>query len=107
GLALALARLGLGSPGWDLDEVGRWLVVHGFNVVVIVTGTYVTVRAANFVVEHLQLKLARLHAPEDLEYQRRAATLGSLVANVFSTFLVFSVFAWLRHDTHVNAQPVC
>jgi moderate conductance mechanosensitive channel len=105
-LSLALARLGLGSPGWDLEQVGRWLVVHGFNVVVIVTGAYVTVRAANFVVEHLQLKLARLHAPEDLEYQRRAATLGSLVGNVFSTFVVFSAVVMLLHELTINVMPI-
>lgn len=105
-LSLALARLGLGSPGWDLEQVGRWLLVHGFNVVVIITGAYVTVRAANFVVEHLQLRLARLHAPDDPEYQRRAATLGSLVANVFSAFVVFSAVVMLLHELTINVMPI-
>jgi small conductance mechanosensitive channel len=105
-LSLALARFGLGSPGWDLEQVGRWLVVHAVNVVVIITGAYVAVRAANFVVEHLQLKLARLHAPNDLEYQRRAATLGSLIANVFSAFVVFLTIVMLLHELAINVMPI-
>src|SRR5262249_2832929 len=104
--SLALARFGLGSAGWDFEQLSRWVVIHGFNVVVIVTGAFVTVRAANFVVEHVQLRLARLHAPEDLEYQRRAATLGSLVANAFSAFVVFSAVVMLLHELTINVMPI-
>ena len=60
-ISLALSRVGIGEPRWNLRELGRWLTTHGINVVVIVAGAWVVVRAANLAIEHLQFKLGRRH----------------------------------------------
>ena len=45
---------------------------HGVNILIILVGGYVVIRAANLAIEHLQYKLGRRHAQTDLEWQRRA-----------------------------------
>ena len=48
-------------------------MTHGVNIVIILVGAFIVVRAANLAIEHLQFKLGRRHATTDLEWQRRAA----------------------------------
>ena len=57
-------------------------VTHGINVVIILVGAFIVVRAANLAIEHLQFKLARRHATTDLEWQRRAATLSGILTSL-------------------------
>lgn len=71
-VSLALSRVGIVEPTWNLRELGRWLTTHGINVVVIVAGAWVVVRAANLAIEHLQFKLGGHHVHTDLEWRRRA-----------------------------------
>src|SRR6266705_303326 len=71
-LSLALNRLGVSEPQWDPRLLGRWFLTHGVNLVIIAAGAFIVVRAANLAIEHLRFKLARRHAPADLEWLRRA-----------------------------------
>jgi small-conductance mechanosensitive channel len=105
-LSLAVAQLGLGRPGWDLELLGRWVLNHGVNLVVIVVGGYVVVRAANFVVEHLQARLGQLHAPDDFEYQRRAATLGGMASNLVTAMVVFAATLMLLRELSIDVLPI-
>src|SRR5438128_6563272 len=88
-VSLALSRVGIGEPRWNLREVGRWLTTHGINVVVIVAGAWVVVRAANLAIEHLQFKLGRHHVHTDHEWERRASTLGGILTSLVSVIVGF------------------
>src|SRR5437764_7370376 len=89
-VSLALSRFGLSEPRWDPREVARWSATHGINVVIIAAGAFIVIRAANLVVEHLQFKLTRSHATTDLEWQRRAATLGGILTSLTTAVVGFA-----------------
>jgi moderate conductance mechanosensitive channel len=103
---LALARFGIGEPRWDPRTVTRWALVHGINVVVIITGAFIVVRAANLAIVHLQHKLGRRHARNDLEWQRRAATLGGILASLVTVSVAFVATLMLLRELTIDVVPI-
>jgi moderate conductance mechanosensitive channel len=105
-ISLALTRVGIGEPRWDLREIGRWLTTHGVNVVVIVAGAWVVVRAANLAIEHLQFKLGRHHVQTDLEWQRRASTLGGILTSLVTVIVGFVAILMLLREMSIDVLPI-
>ncbi len=105
-VSLALERFGIGEPQWNLSAVARWALVHGINVVVIIAGAFIVVRAANLAIVHLQHKLGRRHAQNDLEWQRRAATLGGILANLVSVSVGFVAILMLLRELTIDIVPI-
>ena len=105
-ISLALARIGIGEPRWNLAEIGRWLTTHGISIVVIVAGAWVVVRSANLAIEQLQFKLGRHHAHTDLEWQRRASTLGGILTSLVTVIVGFvSILMFLR-ELSIDVLPI-
>jgi hypothetical protein len=65
-VSLAVESFGFGEPRLGLRTLVRWMVTHGVNLVVIVAGAYTVIRAANFAIANLQLKLSHHHTQNDL-----------------------------------------
>jgi small-conductance mechanosensitive channel len=105
-VSLALERFGIGEPQWNPSAVARWALVHGINVVVIITGAFIVVRAANLAIVHLQHKLGQRHAQNDLEWQRRAATLGGILANLVSVSVGFVAILMLLRELTIDIVPI-
>jgi small-conductance mechanosensitive channel len=105
-LSLALSRVGIGEPQWNLRELGRWLTTHGINIVVIVALAWVCVRAANLAIEHLQFKLGRHHAQTDLEWQRRASTLGGILTSLVTVIVAFVSILMLLRELSIDVLPI-
>jgi small-conductance mechanosensitive channel len=105
-ISLVLSRVGLGDPQWDPRVVGRWLTTHGINVIVIVAGAYVVVRAANLAIEHLQHKVGRHHVQTDLEWQRRASTLGGILTSIVSVGVAFVAILMLLRELAIDVLPI-
>ena len=105
-VSLALARVGIGEPSWNLREVGRWLTTHGINVVVIIAGAWAVLRAANLAIEHLQFKLGRHHADTDLEWQRRASTLGGILTSLVTVMIGFVAILMLLRELSIDVLPI-
>ena len=105
-ISLALSRIGIGEPRWNLGELGRWLTTHGINVVVIVAGAWVVVRAANLAIEHLQFKLGRHHVHTDLEWQRRASTLGGILTSLVTVIVGFASILMLLRELSIDVLPI-
>jgi moderate conductance mechanosensitive channel len=105
-ISLALSRVGIGEPRWNPGELGRWLTTHGINVVVIVTGAWVIVRAANLAIEHLQFKLGRHHVHTDLEWQRRASTLGGILTSLVTVIVGFASILMLLRELSIDVLPI-
>jgi moderate conductance mechanosensitive channel len=105
-ISLALSRVGIGEPRWSRQEVGRWLTTHGINVVVIVAGAWVFVRAANLAIEHLQFKFGRHQAPSDLEWRRRASTLGGILTSLVSVLVGFVAILMLLRELSIDVVPI-
>jgi small-conductance mechanosensitive channel len=105
-ISLVLARVGIGDPQWDPRAIGRWLTAHGINVIVIVAGAYVVVRAANLAIEHLQYKVGRHHVQTDLEWQRRASTLGGILTSAVTVGVAFVAILMLLRELAIDVLPI-
>jgi len=105
-VALAMARLGLGESYWHPRLIAGWTLSHGINLAIIVVGAYVVVRAANVAIEHLQFKLGRRHATGDLEWQRRAATLGGILTSLVTATVGFVAVLMLLRELAIDVVPI-
>jgi small conductance mechanosensitive channel len=94
------------EPRWDPRVLARWALTHGVNILIIAAGGYVMVRAANLAIEHLQFKLGRRHAATDLEWQRRAATLGGILTSLVTVSVIFVVVLMLLRELSVDVLPI-
>lgn len=105
-ISLALSRLGISEARWDPRSIARWGVTHGINVIIIVAGAWVIVRAANLAIEHLQFKLSRSHATTDLEWQRRATTLGGILSSLVTAAVGFVAVLMLLRELAIDVVPI-
>jgi small conductance mechanosensitive channel len=105
-ISLALARLGIDEARWDPRLITRWSFAHGINILIILIGAHVVIRAANLLIEHLQFKLSRRHAQGDLEWQRRAATLGGLLTSLVTVSVVFVAILMLLRELSIDVVPI-
>lgn len=106
GISLALSRFGVADSQWDPRLVARWSVTHGVNLVVIIVGAFIVIRAANLAIAHLQFKLARRHAATDLEWQRRATTLAGILTSMVTAVVGFMAVLMLLRELSVDVMPI-
>jgi moderate conductance mechanosensitive channel len=105
-VSLAVSRVGLTEAQWDPRLLARWAVTHGVNVVVIIAGAFVVVRAASLAIDHLQFKMSRRHATTDLEWQRRAATLGGILTSLVAAVVGFVAVLMLLRELSIDVIPI-
>ena len=105
-ISLALTRLGVTESRWHPRLIAGWALTHGINLVIILVGAYIVVRAANLAVEHLQYKLGRRHAAADLEWQRRAATLSGILTRLVTMTVGFVAVLMLLRELAIDIIPI-
>jgi small-conductance mechanosensitive channel len=105
-ISLALERLGMGETQWDPERIVRWSLTHGLNVLLVLAGAFVVIRAANLVIEHLQFKMARRHGATDLEWQRRAMTLGRILTSLVTAMVGFVAILMLLRELSIDVVPI-
>src|SRR3989442_4426454 len=105
-VTVALSRFGVSEPRWDPRWLGHWLLTHGVNLLIIVVGAFIVVRAANLAIDHLQFKLSRRHATADLEWQRRAATLGRILTSLVTATVGFVPILMLLRELTIDIVPI-
>jgi small conductance mechanosensitive channel len=106
GVTLALGRFGINEPRWDPRLLAHWALTHGVNLVIIIIGSFIVVRGANLGIEHLQFKLARRHATSDLEWQRRAATLGGILTSLVTAAVGFVAILMVLRELSIDILPI-
>ena len=84
----------------------HWSITHGANLVVIIVGAFIVVRAANIAIAHLQFKLARGRASTDLEWQRRAATLGAILTSLVGVSAAFIAILMVMRELNIDILPI-
>ena len=104
--SLGFARFGISEPQWNREAVVRWLLRHGVNMIVIVTGAVIVIRALHLAIEQLRLKIGRSHATTDLEWQRRAATITGLLESLVSVSIGFVAVLMLLRELQVDIIPI-
>jgi small-conductance mechanosensitive channel len=105
-ISLALSRFGVGEARWDPRLIAHWSITHGVNIAIIIVGALIVVRAANLAIEHLQFKLGRRHTNTDLEWQRRAATLGGILTSLVTVSVGFVAALMLLRELTIDIVPI-
>jgi small-conductance mechanosensitive channel len=105
-VSLALERIGVSEPQWHPRQLLHWFLTHGVNALVILGGAFIVVRASNLAVEQLQFKLGRQYAATDLEWQRRAATLGRILTSLVTAIVGFISVMMLLRELSVDVLPI-
>ena len=89
-----------------LRALSRWAIAHGFNVVIIVAGGWAATRAAKAAIGRLQHTLGRGAALTDLEWQRRAATLGGILTSLVTASVAFVAILMLLRELSIDVMPI-
>jgi small-conductance mechanosensitive channel len=105
-VSLALERFGVNEPQWNPRLLGHWGLTHGVNLVIIFVAAFIVIRAANLAIDHFQFKLARRHASADLEWQRRAATLGGILTSMVTATVGFVAILMLLRELEIDILPI-
>jgi small-conductance mechanosensitive channel len=105
-ISFGLSRLGVSEPSWDPQAASRWALSHGVNILIILIGGWVVIRAASLAIEHLQHKLARRHAQVDFEWQRRAATLTGILTSVVTVSVGLVGLLMLLRELSIDVMPI-
>jgi small conductance mechanosensitive channel len=105
-VSLAFERFGVYEPTWHPRVILHWAVTHGVNVAIIFAAAFIVVRAANLAIDHLQFKLGRRHATSDLEWQRRAATLGGILTSLVTVTVVFVAILMVMRELTIDVVPI-
>jgi small conductance mechanosensitive channel len=105
-VSFALSRFGVGGMQWEPALLGRWALVHGINMVVILVGATVVIRAANLAIEHLQHRLGQRRAQSDLEWQRRASTLGGILTSLVTVGVWFIAVMMVLRELTIDVLPI-
>jgi small conductance mechanosensitive channel len=105
-VSLALERFGVNEPRWNPRLLGHWALTHGVNIVIIFVAAFIVIRAANLAIDHFQFKLSRRHATADLEWQRRAATLGGILTSMVTATVGFVAILMLLRELEIDILPI-
>jgi small conductance mechanosensitive channel len=105
-VSFVLERVGLSEPTWDVRATGRWVLTHGVNLIIIVVGAAIAIRAANLAIENLQQRLSHRHTSSDLEWQRRASTLGGILTSLVTVTVWFVAVLMLLRELSIDVLPI-
>jgi small-conductance mechanosensitive channel len=105
-VSLALERFGVNEPQWNPRLLGHWALTHGVNLVIIFVAAFIVIRVSNLAIDHFQFKLARRHATVDLEWQRRAATLGGILTSMVTATVGFVAILMLLRELEIDILPI-
>ncbi len=105
-VSVALERFGVTEPQFKPRQLVHWTLTHGINVLIILVGAFIVVRAANLAIEHLQFKLSRTHASTDLEWQRRATTLGGILTSLVTATVGFVAVLMVLRELAIDVVPI-
>jgi small conductance mechanosensitive channel len=105
-VSLAVDRLGFNEPAWNPRYLLHWSLTHGVNLIIVLVGAYIVIRAASIGIEQLQFNLARRHGGADYEWQRRAATVGGILTRLVTVAVVFVAALMVLRELAIDILPI-
>jgi small-conductance mechanosensitive channel len=105
-ISLVLSWLGVGGFESDPRLLGRWLVTHGVNVLLIIVGATFVMRASNLAIEWLQHRLSAGRSQSDLEWQRRASTVRGILTHLVTAAVGFVALLMLLRELSIDVLPI-
>jgi moderate conductance mechanosensitive channel len=83
-----------------------WLVEHSLKAAVIVIGAAIIVRAARAVIARLEQRIGHGQTDRDLEWQRRASTLGGILSRLVTVTVWFLAVLMLLRELSIDVLPI-
>jgi moderate conductance mechanosensitive channel len=83
-----------------------WLLTHSLKAAVIIIGAAVIVRAARVVIARLEHRLGHRQSDRDLEWQRRASTLGGILKRLVTVTVWFLAGLMLLRELSIDVLPI-
>jgi moderate conductance mechanosensitive channel len=83
-----------------------WAIKHAFNIVVIVAGATIIVRTTRALIARFQHRLGYGHSDRDLEWQRRASTLGGILTRLVTVTVWFLAILMLLRELAIDVVPI-
>jgi small conductance mechanosensitive channel len=105
-ISLALDRFGIQETEWNPRKLLHWTLTHGVNLLIIGSAAFIVARVLHLAIEHLQYKLGKRHAAADLEWQRRAATLGGILVRLTTTAVGFVAGLMMLRELSIDVLPI-
>ena len=105
-LSLGFSRFGINEPQWNREALVRWLLRHGVNMIVIAAGAVIVIRGLHLAIEQLQHRIGQGKATNDLEWQRRAATITGLLESLVSVAIGFVALLMLLRELSLDIMPI-
>jgi moderate conductance mechanosensitive channel len=105
-VSLILSASGVQGMRWDLENLGDWFLVHGVRIIVILLGAMFVTRAGTLAIVYLQHRISREHGQADLEWQRRASTVGALLSNLLRAAVFFVSVLMLLRELSIDIMPI-
>jgi small conductance mechanosensitive channel len=85
----------------------QWITTHGLNIVVVLVGAMIVVRAARMAIRHLRQRLEHHGEDEaDLEWQRRASTLAGILTRLVTVIVWFMAILVLLRELAIDVVPI-
>jgi small-conductance mechanosensitive channel len=84
----------------------EWLLAHAVNAAIILVGAAVIVRGAKIVIARLQTRVGHSLTEGDLEWQRRANTLGGILARLVAVTVWFLAVLMLLRELAIDVVPI-
>ena len=82
-----------------------WALAHALNIVIIVAGAAIIVRAARLVIGRLEHRIG-YGVQRDLEWQRRASTLGGILTRLVTVTVWFLAVLMLLRELAIDVLPI-
>src|SRR5215471_16360598 len=83
-----------------------WLFTHALKAAVIIISAGIIVRAARIVISRLERRLGHVHNDRDLEWQRRASTLGGILSRLVTVTVWFVAGLTLLRELSIDVLPI-
>jgi small conductance mechanosensitive channel len=83
-----------------------WLLTHSLKAAVIIIVALVVVRAAGVVIARLEHRLGQAQGERDLEWHRRASTLGGILTRLVTVTVWFLAGLMLLRELSIDVVPI-
>ena len=105
-LSALLERLGMRDTQFEPQAFAHWALVHSLNLFIIVAGALIVIRASRVAIAQVQIRAAQRQSSADLEWHRRAATVGGLLSNVVTVVVGFIAVLMVLRELSIDVVPI-
>ncbi len=105
-LSLLLSHFGVAEVRMEPRLVAEWLLTHGLRIVVILVAAAGVVRASRLAIGAAEHRLGYGPREHDLEWQRRASTLGGILARLVTVAVWFVALLMLLRELTIDVVPL-